>query len=156
VRLYSDRLDCYLSGALVLTLARGARSPITSRGRMLDYRHFIDALKRKPQAFKGLVFRDALFPRDAYRRTWEELAAKLTQRQACQTIVGLLELAALDGLEGVLAERLDALRAAGELPDLKRLREEFAPREAALPQLTVEIPAASVYDALLEQEEVPA
>jgi hypothetical protein len=156
VRLYSDRLDCYLSGALVLTLARGARSPITSRGRMIDYRHFIDALKRKPQAFKGLVFRDALFPRDAYRRTWEELAAKLSQRQACQTIVGLLELAALDGLEGVLAERLDALRAAGELPDLKRLREEFAPREAALPQLTVEIPAASVYDALLEQEEVPA
>jgi hypothetical protein len=75
VRLYSDRLDCYLSGALVLTLARGARSPLTSRGRMIDYRHFIDALKRKPQAFKGLVFRDALFPREAYRRTWEELAS---------------------------------------------------------------------------------
>jgi len=156
VRLYSDRLDCYLSGALVLTLARGARSPLTSRGRMIDYRHFIDALKRKPQAFKGLVFRDALFPREAYRRTWEELAAKLTQRQACQTMVGLLELAALDGLEGVLAERLDTLRAAGELPDLKRLREEFAPRVVALPQLTVEIPAASVYDALLEQAQVPA
>jgi hypothetical protein len=27
-------------------------------------------LKRKPQAFKGLAFRDALFPREAYRRTW--------------------------------------------------------------------------------------
>jgi len=27
VRLYSDRLDCYLSGALVLTRARGTRSP---------------------------------------------------------------------------------------------------------------------------------
>jgi len=71
-------------------------------------------------------------------------------------MVGLLELAALDGLEGVLAERLDTLRAAGELPDLKRLREEFAPRVVALPQLTVEIPAASVYDALLEQAQVPA
>ena len=158
VRLYSDRLDCYLSAARVLTLARGARSPITSRGRMIDYRHFIDALKRKPQAFKGLVFRDALFPREAYRRTWEELAEKLTQRQACQMIVGLLELAAKDGLEGVLAERLDALRLAGELPDLKRLREEFAPRDAALPQVTVELPAVSVYDALLvtEAEEVAA
>lgn len=158
VRLYSDRLDCYLSAARVLTLARGARSPITNRGRMIDYRHFIDALKRKPQAFKGLVFRDALFPREAYRRTWEELAEKLTQRQACQMIVGLLELAAKDGLEGVLAERLDALRLAGELPDLKRLREEFAPRDAALPQVTVELPAVSVYDALLvtEAEEVAA
>jgi len=157
VRLYSDRLDCYLSGALVLTRARGTRSPITGRGRMIDYRHFIDALKRKPQAFKGLVFRDALFPREAYRRTWEQLDLKLTQRQACQSIVALLEMAARDGVEGVLAQRLDALLVAGELPDVKRLREEFAPRKAELPQVTVEIPAASVYDALLpsEQEDEP-
>jgi hypothetical protein len=162
VRLYSDRLDCYLSGALVLTRARGTRSPINGRGRMIDYRHFIDALKRKPQAFKGLVFRDALFPREAYRRTWEQLECKLTQRQACQSIVALLEMAARDGVEGVLAQRLDALLVAGELPDVKRLREEFAPRKADLPQVTVEIPAASVYDALLpsaqedEPEEVAA
>lgn len=162
VRLYSDRLDCYLSGALVLTRARGTRSAITGRGRMIDYRHFIDALKRKPQAFKGMVFRDALFPREAYRRTWEQLELKLTQRQACQTIVALLEMAARDGVEGVLAERLDALLVAGELPDVKRLREEFAPRKAELPQVTVQIPAASVYDALLpsaqedEPEEVAA
>jgi hypothetical protein len=155
VRLYSDRLDCYLSGTLVLTLARGTRSPINGRGRMIDYRHFIDALKRKPQAFKGLVFRDALFPREAYRRTWEQLERQLTQRQACQTIVALLEMAARDGVEGQLAHRLDALLVVGELPDVKRLREEFAPRKTELPKVTVEIPSASRYDALLpsEQEE---
>ena len=119
VRLYSDRLDCYLSGALVLTLARGTRSP-NGRGRMIDYRHFIDALKRKPQAFKGLAFRDALFPREAYRRTWEQLDLRLTQRQACQTMVALLEMAARDGVEAVLAERLEALLVTGELPDVKR------------------------------------
>jgi hypothetical protein len=133
----------------VLTLARGTRVPGTGRGRMLDYRHFIDALKRKPQAFKGLVFRDALFPREAYRRTWEQLDLKLTQRQACQTMVALLEMAARDGVEGVLAQRLETLLAAGELPDVKGLREEFAPRKAELPQITVVMPAASVYDALL-------
>ena len=153
VRLYSDRLDCYLSGALVLTLARGTRSHINGRGRVIDYRHFIDALKRKPQAFKGLVFRDALFPRDVYRRTWEQLERKLTPRQACQSIVALLEMAARDGVESVLGERLDALLAVGELPDVKRLREEFAPRQAVLPQLRIEIPAVSVYDALLPSEQ---
>lgn len=36
VRLYSDRLDCCLCGALVLSLARGKRSPITGRGRVID------------------------------------------------------------------------------------------------------------------------
>jgi hypothetical protein len=156
VRLYSDRLDCYLSGALVLTRERGVRSPIGGRGRMIDYRHFIDALKRKPQAFKGLVFRDALFPREAYRQTWERLTEKLSQRQACQSMVGLLELAAMDGIEAVLAQRLEALSVAGELPNLRRLREEFAPRQAELPRVAVNIPAASSYDALLLGEPVPA
>jgi len=156
VRLYGDRLDCYLSGALVLTLARGTRSNVNGRGRVIDYRHFIDALKRKPQAFKGLVFRDALFPREAYRRTWEQLECKLSQRQACQTIVALLEIAARDGVEGVLAETLDALLAAGELPDVKRLREEFAPRTTEVPQITVEIPSAGTYDALLASQQQDA
>jgi len=149
VRLYSDRLDCYLSGSLVLTLARGARGANSARGRQLDYRHFIASLKRKPQAFKGLVFRDDLFPREAYRRTWEQLELKLMQRQACQAIVALLEMAAHDGVEAVLAQRLDALLAAGVLPDVKRLREEFVPRAAEVPVVTVEIPPASRYDALL-------
>lgn len=153
VRLYSDRLDCYLSGALVLSLARGTRSGISGRGRVIDYRHFIEALKRKPQAFKGLVFRDALFPREAYRRTWEQLDLKLTQRLACQTIVALLEMAAYDGVEAVLAQRLEALLAMGVLPDVNRLREEFAPRKAEVPQVTVEIPSASLYDALLTGEQ---
>ena len=158
VRLYSDRLDCYLCGALVLTLSRGSRPPTGARGRAIDYRHFIEALKRKPQAFKGLVFRDALFPREAYRRMWEQLDSRLTQRQACQTIVALLEMAALDSVEAVLAQRLDALLAVGELPDVARLREEFTPRKAELPHLRVELPPVSVYDALLPsaQQEVAA
>lgn len=56
----------------------------------------------------------------------------------------------------MLAQRLDAL-----LPDVKRLREEFAPLKTEVPSVTVEIPPASRYDALLpsgrgvELEDVP-
>jgi hypothetical protein len=153
VRLYSDRLDCYLSGALVLSMSRGVRSNLGKCGRVIDYRHFIEALKRKPQAFKSLVFRDELFPREAFRRTWEQLERQLPQRQACQRIVALLEMAAMDGVESVLAERLDVLLVKSELPDIKMLREEFAPRRSSVPQLTVEIPPASVYDALLPSQQ---
>jgi hypothetical protein len=60
VRVYADHLDCYLSGALVHSAARGSHAANSSR-RELDYRHFIEALKRKPQAFKGLAFRDDLW-----------------------------------------------------------------------------------------------
>ena len=153
VRLYGDRIEGYLAGAWVLTLARGACPPTGGRGRVLDYRHFIDSLKRKPQAFKGLRFRDALFPREAYRRTWEQLEAQLTQRQSCQTMVALLEMAAHDGVEAVLAQRLETLLAIGQLPDVARLRAEFAPRQVTLPTVRVELPSASVYDALLPSEQ---
>ncbi|WP_338926661.1 IS21 family transposase [Mycetohabitans endofungorum] len=150
VRVYSDRLDCYLSGALVLSTPRGARAG--NNRRALNYRHFIEGLKRKPQAFKGLAFRDQLFPREAYRRTWEQLEQRLTQREACRTMVGLLELAALDGVEAVLATRLNTLLVDGQLPELRALREEFAPREAGCPVINVQIPPASAYDALLGTE----
>jgi len=106
----------------------------------------------KSRRRKGLAFRDQLFPREAYRRTWEQLEARLTQREACKVIVGLLELAALDGVEAVLAARLNALLVDGELPDLKALREEFAPRHADCPVINVEMPPASSYDDLLGKE----
>jgi hypothetical protein len=151
VRVYSDRLDCYLSGALVHSTAR-TTSTSKGRGRAIDYRHFIDSLKRKPQAFRGLAFRDELFPREAYRRTWERLDRDMTPRNACKTMVGLLELAGNHGVEAQLAHRLDALLELGELPDLEKLFAEFAPRQAECPEVVVEMPDASLYDALLDEE----
>ncbi len=126
-----------------------SQGDVPSKEKLDDYRHFIEGLKRKPQAFKGLAFRDALFPREAYRRTWEQLEAKLTQREACKTMVGLLEIAALDGVEAVLAAKLNTLLVEGVLPELKALREEFAPRQADCPVVKVEIPPVSSYDDLL-------
>jgi hypothetical protein len=151
VRVYSDRLDCYLSGALVHSTARVTHTS-KRRARGIDYRHFIDSLKRKPQAFRGLAFRDDLFPREAYRRTWERLDQALTPRSACKTMVGLLELAGNHGVEAQLAERLDALLELGELPDLKALFDEFAPRQAECPVVVVEMPSAALYDTLLDEE----
>ena len=134
----------------MLSTLRGSRAG--NNRHALDYRHFIEGLKRKPQAFKGLAFRDQLFPRETYRRTWEKHEQRLTQREACRTMVGLLELAALDGVEAVLATRLNTLLVDGQLPQLKALREEFAPREADCPVINVQIPPASSYDALLGKE----
>jgi len=151
VRVYGDRLDCYLSGALVHSTPRATRTS-KGRGRGIDYRHFIDSLKRKPQAFRGLAFRDDLFPREAYRRTWERLDQALTPRSACKTMVGLLELAGNHGVEAQLAERLDALLELGELPDLRALFDEFAPRQAECPVVVVEMPTAALYDTLLDEE----
>ena len=62
-------------------------------------------------------------------------------------------MAARDGVEGLLAQRLDMLLVIDALPDVKRLREDFAPRKTAVPQVTVEIPTASRHDSLLPSEQ---
>lgn len=155
VRLYHDRLDCYLGASLALSVPRGHPPAGKSRGRVIDYRHLLDGLKRKPQAFKGVTFRDELFPSDAYRRTWEVLEARLPARQACRLMIGLLELAAGQACEGELGEVLETLMAAGKLPDLDELRSRFLPRSAAPPAIEVPLPAIAAYDALLGREIEP-
>lgn len=60
---------------------------------------------------------------------------------------------ALDGVEAVLARRLEDLLETGELPDLAQLRAEFAPRKAEVPTVTVEMPAPGAYDALLPSQQ---
>ena len=88
VRLYDDRLEVYLGGSPQMTLARGRAHAHGKHGHVVDYRHVIHALKCKPMALLGLVYRDQLFPRQAYTRTFEALTASLPARAACRTMVG--------------------------------------------------------------------
>ena len=66
--------------------------------------------------------------------------------------MGLLELAGNYGVEAELAQRLEVLLERGELPDLETLFAQFAPRQAECPIVLVEMPDASIYDALLHEE----
>jgi hypothetical protein len=158
VRIYDDRIECFLSGTALLTLPRG-RPPQgrALRGRkvhVVDYRHVIHALRRKPQALLNLVYRDQLFPRAAYRHAWDALIAAGPPRTACRVMVGLLALAHERGCEADLAAELDALLAVGKLPDLKALEARFAPARSSLPQVTVALPSATTYDTLLDKDAV--
>ena len=148
VRLYDDRLECFLGGTLVQTLRRGRSIDGNRRGHMVDYRHIIHALRRKPMALLNLVYREQLFPRDAYRHAWDALIARLPARNACRSMVGLLALAHDRACEAELASELEAIAATGELPDLAELRRQFMPSSLAVPIVTVTLPAAVAYDAL--------
>jgi len=152
VRLYDDRLDCFLGGSLVLTLRRGRISPervaLGQRGHVVDYRHIIHSLCRKPMALLNLVYRDQLFPRAAYRRAWERLIETGPAKSACKTMVALLLLAHERACEADLAAALEECLDVGVLPDLPALAERFAPVIAAVPEVIVTLPTLETYDAL--------
>ena len=66
-------------------------------------------------AVLNLVHRDQLFPRDAYRLTFDRLLEKLPERSACRLMVDLLALAHDRSCEAELAAALTADLPAGQL-----------------------------------------
>ena len=127
--------------------------------RVVDYRHLVHALVRKPQAFRHSVFREDLFPRTAYRRAWEMLDERLDPRKACRVYVGLLHLAVTHACEAQLADYLDRVVDAGAVPDLDEARAAVAPcAVASNPVVTIMPPDLAAYDCLLpalKAEEIP-
>jgi hypothetical protein len=149
VHIYDDRLICFLGATEVLRLRRVHRAKRGSpRVSVVDYRHLIGSLVRKPQAFRRFVFREALFPRTAFRRTWEALDGVLDERRACRTYVGLLHIAATLACEARLADWLDAALDRGELPDLEAVRAAMAPPPVIMPVVTIPPPDPGAYDGL--------
>jgi hypothetical protein len=149
-RLYDDRIDLFIGGTALMTLPRGRPGQDGKHGHVVNYRHVIHALKRKPAALLSLAYREQLFPRDAYRRMFDHLLGRVPEREACRTMVALLQLAHERGCEAELADLLEADRAAGLLPDLVGLRARFAPDPASLPDINVRDVPLALYQELLD------
>lgn len=106
VRLYDVRRDLFLGATRLMTLRRGRAPSDGKHGHVVDYRHVIHSLRRKPMALMSLVYRDQIFPREAYRRTFDCLVEQLPERAACKIMVELLSLAHERGCEAELADVL--------------------------------------------------
>ena len=158
VRIHDDRIEVFLGGTHLMTLPRGRGYGDNRRAHVVDYRHVIHALRAKPGALPGLVYRDQLFPRDAYRRLYDAAMEALPERAACKLVVGTLAIAHERGCEADLAAAIGAQLDAGVMPDLADLRARFAPDPEALPQVTVTLTPLSAYDVLTAAptEEAPA
>ena len=137
VRLYDDRLELYVGTVHHLTLPRKHKGASTKAVHVVNYRHVIHSLKTKPMALMNLVYRDELFPRDAYRRCFETAVARLGERAGCRLAVKLLALAHEENCEAALAAEIDGRLAAGKLPDLDALKARFAPEPGAMPEVHV-------------------
>ena len=154
VRLYDDRLDVFVGGTHLLSLPRGRPHPNGKHDQVVDYRHVIHSLRRKPMALLNLVYRDRLFPRDAYRRAFDVFRERLPDKKACRLMVDLLALAHERGCEAELADQLTVDLDAGRLPDLNRLRVRFAPDPAHVPNVVVHLAPLATYECLIGAAEI--
>jgi len=149
VRLHDDRLDVFIGATHLMTLPRGRALPPGKHGHVVNYRHVISSLRKKPMALLNLVYREQLFPRTSYRRTFDLLLVRLPSNKACRLMVDLLALAHDRGCEAELATILDADLDAGRLPDMTALRQRFAPDLSHLPDVVVRLHPLAAYEGLL-------
>ena len=147
VRLFDDRLELFLGEKRHLTLPRG-RPGSGARGHVVNYRHVIHSLKRKPMALPRLAYREELFPREAYRRCFEAAQERGDERSAAKLTVRLLALAHEGNCEAELAEAIAGALGAGRLPDPEALEERFRPVLAPMPPVEVLRAQLGGYDML--------
>lgn len=149
VRLYDDRLELFLGSSALLTLPRGRASSNGSHGHVVNYHHVIHSLRKKPMALMGLVYRDQLFPRRAFRDMFAFLLEKVGEKATCRMAVDLLALAHDRGCEAELAAQLEEDLSQKRPPDMAALRALFSPSEDVLPHVEVQLADLSSYNQLL-------
>ena len=112
VHLYDDRIEAWLGATRVLSHPRKRGRKDGRRLHVVDYRHVIQALRRKPQALAGSIYRDELFPGTAYAPriragARRRLSSALPQKEACRRMVALLALAHDEACETELGKLID-------------------------------------------------
>jgi hypothetical protein len=145
-KIREDRIELFLGGSCVAVLARAHRH---DQRHVIDYRHVIHTLKAKPGAMMRLVYRDQLFPREAYRRMFHHLVDTVSERAACKVMVELLAMAHERACEADLAAILEQDLAAGRSPDMPTIRVLFAPAAPSFPRVGVVLPQLTAYDSLI-------
>jgi hypothetical protein len=148
VHVFDARIEAYLGSTHVVTHPRRSIGGGV-RKHVVDYRHVVHALKRKPQALAGLTYRDQLFPRSEYRRAWNALNAALPQKDACTRMVALLAMAHEEACEVELARLIAGDLEAGRLPAADALRRQLRPATAMPVDVPVALTDPAQFDALL-------
>jgi transposase InsO family protein len=149
VEVYESELRVYVGRDCLCVLPR-ERGP---RGMVLDYRHVIDHLLRKPGAFEGYRYREELFPRPTFRQAYDRLVAEQGARRGAVEYLRLLKLASEvneDDLELMLVEYVCPPYPAWSVDQLRRVLQP--PPVRVLPDLQLE-PEWQSYDGLLASGE---
>ena len=149
VRLYDDRLDVFVGGTHVITLPRGRPRPDGRDDSVVSYHHVIHALRRKPMALLGLVYRDQLFPREAYRQAFDALLAARPERRPAAPSWPCWPWHTSVAARPNWPTAWPRSSRPACCPTSTSLRARFAPDPASIPHVTVALASLASYESLL-------
>jgi hypothetical protein len=121
------------------------------RGALVDFRHVIGPLLRKPGAFVHYRHREALYPSPVFRAAYDRLVADHGERLGVIEYLQVLKLTAEQSVEKVEAELREQLGRAGKWRAIQ-VREALVPAVRKFIELSDLTPSLNAYDALLGKE----
>ncbi len=143
IRQHPNVVEVYYRGVLVGSMPRLRGDEDV----LIDYRHIIWSLVRKPGAFARYRFREALFPTMTFRRAYDRLCQWRGERADVE-YVRVLHLAA-STMEGPVERALDQLLHKGEAFDYAAVKAIANPIQATIPAISIPAPNLSNYDHLI-------
>jgi len=143
-RTYEDRIEVFYKGRHQLTMPR-----LTGRNNsLINYRHIIHSLVRKPGAFRGYKYRDQMFPTEVFRSAYDALSDRMDTYKADSQYLRILKLAA-DTMESEVGAALELLLEEAlpfDSDDVRDLVQVDSPQVPEMPTLVVDL---AEYDGLL-------
>jgi len=150
VHLFAEHLDLFYAQKCVDTLPRLRGE----KRHMINYRHMIDQLERKPGAFENYRYREEMFPGSYFRLAYDELKVLHTPQKAAREYLKILRMAATESeaavtgaLYSLCGKQPITADAVAEILNTKQLPTSVA--DVSIAQVDL-----AVYDLLLLNEEV--
>ena len=143
--MYEQHVEVYHGAEQV---AQGPRRP--GKAAVIDYRHVIEALLRKPGAFARYHYREELFPSATYRQAYDRLVRDHGGRPGELEYLRLLKLTAelgIHAVEGLLGELLGPQAGPWRTANLRNILCPAPRVDVAEPPVDL-----SWYDTLLTEE----
>ncbi len=148
VRLYSNKLECYLGQHHVATLNR-VYSTSRNQARNINPKHLVKWLAKKPQAFRHYMYRENLLANYNYQGIWDYIDQTMEEEAACKFMVRLLKLGYAHDCAKDLAEYvLDRIRNDKEL-NINYLESKFMTKHKSLPSVEIIHHRLSSYNSLI-------
>jgi hypothetical protein len=118
---------------------------------VIDFRHVVGPLLRKPGAFAQYQHREQLYPTPGFRAAYDRLVADHGQKDGVTEYLQVLRVAAEHGVDAVAA-RLSSCLAGKQKWTALMLARELTPNRGRWLETPSLVPDLQCYDALLGSE----
>ena len=145
---YQNKIDCYLGSSLISSLVRKYRTEQESRY-VIDYRHIIHALIKKPRAFRFCKYRDEILPNCTYKAIWEHLDATESKDAASKIMLRILKLASDYDCEYIIGQRVSEMIVKNNHVDIKQIECEFNGSNPRIPIVSCVQHSIDKYDSYI-------